>query len=77
MEWWLIDRLAQVLVLLILLLLDWGVKSFWPVVGFPMLYFVSGLSLSMLPGHSFTYQKMHEMCVDLRALDCPEVSLCG
>ena len=37
-EWWLMDRLAQSLVLVAFHLLDQGVSFFWPPVGFPMLY---------------------------------------
>ena len=37
MEWWIMDRLAQALVLLVILLLEQGVKPFW-LVGFHMLY---------------------------------------
>ena len=36
-EWWIMDRLAQALVLLVILLLEQGVKPFW-LVGFHMLY---------------------------------------
>ena len=39
-EWWLLDRLAQALMLSVFLLLDWGVKPLWPVMGLPMLLWV-------------------------------------
>ena len=35
-EWLLLDRLAWALVVFVFLLLDEGVKLFWPVVGLPM-----------------------------------------
>ena len=39
MNWWLMDRLARALLtLLVFLLLDWEMKLFWLVVGFPTLY---------------------------------------
>ena len=39
MSWWLMDRLARALLtLLVFLLLDWEMKLFWLVVGFPTLY---------------------------------------
>ena len=34
--WWLMDRLARVLVIDFSILLDEGVKPFWPVVGLSM-----------------------------------------
>ena len=44
-EWRLMNRLARALMLLVFHLLYWGVKPFWPVVGFPMLNIVCGLRL--------------------------------
>ena len=37
-EWWLMDQMAWALVLLVFLPLQYGVKPFWPAVGFPVLH---------------------------------------
>ena len=47
-EWWLLDRLAQALMLSVFLLLDWGVKPLWPVMGLPMLLWVCDLGFVSL-----------------------------